>query len=578
MNETIGVKGGKNDRRRLFRRKKRKEKIEQEDIRARELAELEKKVKKQQRYTLIKTLPIVIVGGTIKTLSDVSKDEKPIDKEDVNSKWNIKEYNIDNTTRDRRQKKVNEKSRQVVIVTESGRKILVLIPDKTKTERVISNSAKEKEQKSDSGKATYVSVEIETKSKKEDKRVLPKHKKTSSNVSEKQDHISLPTKKVGVGDEKEEVKSDDYNVNYDFETSIIDENQLPDSMRTILRKLKSRRIFDEYQKLLKDVRYDLRELIFDYNVLVDQEDEVIVSKEAEDILDKLSDVIRRLEELKDKIDIENLDKYDDNYIFTLIEDYLDEFKNKNIISDIKDSSLYILIAEKLEELDKKKDKLSKKVQDKKDLLEDKEEKFLELKEKFYSIERFNDELYQFQMEQEALVREVQEKVKNAVDVSERVEIQFEYMNRQMRRLFRLLAFQMFLPGPKYAKGLASTAAAYLYFMQNIIKPKTTTKKYKVITVKDYSDDINRSLDSIDEASYLLGKTDKQIDKMIKEIKTEYADYLGVFKECDELLSNLKKMKSSIEEKKYEMDRIKQQQKMELSKNNAKVITRGEYPM
>ncbi|MBR5370281.1 MAG: hypothetical protein IK137_03140 [Bacilli bacterium] len=66
MDETIGVKGGHNDRRRtLIISKKQKEKLKkyQEE---KELKELEKEVKRKQKYTLIKTLPIVIVGQTIK--------------------------------------------------------------------------------------------------------------------------------------------------------------------------------------------------------------------------------------------------------------------------------------------------------------------------------------------------------------------------------------------------------------------------------------------------------------------------------------------------------------------------------
>ena len=72
MDETIGAKGGYNDRRRtLIITNKQKEKLKEKQ-QEKELKELEEKVKKQQIYTLIKSLPIAIGGGTFKILYDIN--------------------------------------------------------------------------------------------------------------------------------------------------------------------------------------------------------------------------------------------------------------------------------------------------------------------------------------------------------------------------------------------------------------------------------------------------------------------------------------------------------------------------
>ena len=76
MDETIGVKGGHNDYKRMFTiTKKQKEKLKkyQEE---KELKELEKEVKRKQIYTLIKTLPIVITGATFKELTTKKETKK----------------------------------------------------------------------------------------------------------------------------------------------------------------------------------------------------------------------------------------------------------------------------------------------------------------------------------------------------------------------------------------------------------------------------------------------------------------------------------------------------------------------
>ena len=86
------------------------------------------------------------------------------------------------------------------------------------------------------------------------------------------------------------------------------------------------------------------------------------------------------------------------------------------------------------------------------------------------------------------------------------------------------------------------------------------------------------MNSIENAQNLLSKTSGQISKMLDEMEYEFKDYLGVIPDVDEVLSNLRKIKSEIEEKEYEMQKIKEEQEKVLEENNSKVLKRGEYPM
>lgn len=567
MDETIGAKGGYNDRRRtLIITNKQKEKLKEKQ-QEKELKELEEKVKKQQIYTLIKSLPIAIGGGTFKILYDIGTGKKNIDKQEEYSKWKVKEYDADMSVKSRQEKEYEKKKKKVVVIQPDGRKVVVLVPieeDKkeekkkiheeevNKQEEVIKSNKKKQEKEIEKEVIEYEKIE-------ENKKETKKEKEDISFKKQEENILKTETKEI----EKEE------NISFD---------DLTPAMKDKFDKLKARKIIDEYSKQLKDIRYDLRKLISEYNVLVDEKDNAITSKEMEDILDKLSEIIWKVDELKSKIQIDNLDKYDDNYIYTLIEDYLTEFKDKKLISEIKDSPLYIMIAEKLDELDKRKDELNKEVNDKKDELVEKEIDFDKLKEKYYSIDKFNKELIEFQKQQDALLKEVQEKVANAVTVSERVQVEMEAMNLQSRRLLRRLTMAMLFPGTRIARGTALTTAAYLSFVRQILNPRTTTRRYRVINVEDYSSDIEYTISSIEDAIGVLGKTSKQVDKLISQIYDEFKDYIGVIKECDELLSNLQKIKSELAEKEYEMERVKKAQERELEKNNAKVLTRGEYPM
>ena len=563
MNETIGVKGGKNDRRRSIKIKEAKKKKIEVQEKDRELLELEKEVKKQQAFTLIKTLPIAVVGGTFKMFYDTAVGKGPSNKEEYNSNWKIKEYDSDNSTLQHGEKPKERK----VVLTPDGQKVVVYIDagdDKKNILEDILILPKPEDVKIDEIPKTSENDVIEVL---DDKKNNDKRKFVTSNInissnistnnSSNKENDTIRNGFVGVGD-------------VTVDNSSIDYSDLSNVSSETLSKLKARKILDVYEKQLKDVRYELRHLVFDYNALIDAEDDIVLSSDAQIILDRLSDIISKIDELKKKIKIDNLDRYDDNYIYTLIEGYLDEFKNQQAVSGLKDSPLYLLISEKLDELDSKKNDLNKRVEQ--------EEVFEELRKKYSKLDRFNQEMYKFQAEQEELLKELQEKVRTAESVEEKIRYEVQYMNRQSRRTLRLLTLQMMFPGPRIARGLATTAASYLYFMNNIVRPRTVAKKYRVVKVIDYSSDIKNNISLVDDAMKTLGKTSSQIDKMISMINTEYSDYFGVIPECDELLSNLKKIKNDIEEKEYEMEKVKEQQRLLLEKNNAKVLKRGEYTM
>ena len=561
MNEAIGSKGTGND---LLKTKRiiKKKKVDKE------IEELEKEVKKKQKYTLIKTVPLIVGITTFEALYDTSKVKSKKDeakkKEEIQVEQKQEEKEIPKVKEEKQPiVKKEEPKKEKVVITIDGEEIVVYVEKKNieikepPKEELKEYEIDEKEEVKEESKG------IEQEEKEEEKQEVKKEIKEEA-IKEKQEDI-LDVVEDAKGIELQDLTKEEFS------------DLSPENLE-LLDKLKSRRIIDYYEEKLKDIRFELRNIEYEYNILAEEHEEAIKSEELEVILDRLTEVIAKIEELKDKIKIENLDLYDENYIFYLIQESLEYFKTGTIIDDIKDSKLYILISEKLDELDKKKDDLEKEVEYKKEKLELKEEEFEELKERFSSIDKINNDLLLFQYEQEKLLDEIRVKINESTTEKERVETEIVGMTKQSKRLLNLLSLQMLLPGPRNAKRVAAASAAYLYFVNNVLKPNTRTRRYKIISVKDYSDSILDSIEKIDEASLLLDKTSIQIDKMIKEIKEKYSDYLDAIPECREMLSNLNKIKEEVKEKEYEMKKLKQQQELEYERNNAKVKTIGEYPV
>lgn len=502
MNESIGEKGGSNDLRKtkiIIDKKLKKEEQEKED---QEIKELEEKLKKKRFYTLIRTIPLVIGGTTLRAFYDKNREKKELKLE----------------------KKKEKKKQQEDKIEEE---LFEPIDYDPLTESPVSFE-------------NTVSTEIDP-------------------LEKKLDEIEI----LSFDDEQKPLEELEF-------------NELPIHLQEKLEKLKSRKIVEEYENTLKELRYELRQNISDYNVL--EEDKKIPSSRADKLVDKLSTMIDKMEELKGKISINNLEDYDDNYIYYLIESTFQEFRNGKEVDEIKDSSLYITIADKIDEINKKKTTLNKEVEEKKEVLEEKQKDFESVKKEYYSINQFNKDLLMFQYDQDRLLKEVQEKVRTAETIKEKTVTEVEAMDKQSRRLLRLLTFQMLLPSRKFAKGVASSTAAYLYFVNKIMHPKTTIRKYQVILVKDYSDEILNSIENLESTLKVISKTKDQIDKTIIEIKDKYKDYADILPEYEDILRNLKRIKQEMEEKEYEMKRIKEEQEKELEKNNAKVKTKGEYPV
>ena len=548
MNETFGVKGGHNDRRRMIIRKEQRKKLKEAE--QEELINLEKKVKNGQIMNLIKFLPVAIVGQTVQTLTNTSKNQNKKDSFSQQEKLLGKDINSSK----------KEQNKSILGTLKNGNLVFKRdkeIPNLSSKDNIDSAEKRDKYRESkptkEIGRNTIFIPNFSS-------------QKKSSVSSQKKSPVSSQ-KKSPVSSQKEFFSS------FQKESTGID--VVLNS--SILEKIKRRKIVDVYEKELKDLRYDLRKIIFEYNALVQEDDEVVFSKDVEDLMDRLSVLIEKIELLKSKMNIDNLDKYDDNYIYTLIEDYLSEFKAGKAITSIKDSPLYILISEKLNELESKKDSFKKGLDIKREELRAKEESFEELEKKYYYIDKINEELSKFQRGQEFLLKDIQEKVNSAVTVQEKVEVQVKSLNIGLKRIINLMILSTFVPGRIASKGLAASIASYLMFAKQILHPETVSKKYKVITVEDYTADIERNIRSIEDSISMLYKTEKQIDKIIYEIEEDFADYIDVLPECKSLLSNLKKIKSAVKEKEYEMEKIKKEQEVQLENNNAKILTKGVYP-
>ena len=542
MNETIGVKGGHNDHLRTLRitqEFKRKLEYLQEEQHQKELEELEKKVKQQQRITFLKTLPIVIVGQIYTTLTENNAKKKELVLKEAIER--LKKENA-----------FSEKDLNKIIEALKNSNLISLEPELLAKLGVPVETYK-RTAELDLTDFLYPDRVVST----DTTRSILKANEDIKKINEESTTVAKATHKE---EQKAGIKA-------------------YDTIEERINKLKNHKIVEEYELKLKDIRKDLRGLVYEYNVLSDESETLTSSKQAEELLDKLTVIINKMEDLKKALDIPNVDQYDDNYLYTLIEEYLDQFANNQFVDEIKDSDLYIMISNKLKELDKEKDKLQTKVETKKEELLINEESIDEIKEKYHNFDKINNNLMQFQLEQDKLLDEIRIKMSQATTESERAEIRIAGMTIQTRRLMNALTASLFIPGARTARTMAIMTASSMYFMRNLVHPQTVTRRYRTVHTEDYAKEIESSILDIEDITTLIKRTSKQVDITIREVEKEFAEYMNIYPECRELLNNLIKIKNEIKEKEYELEKIKEEQEKNLELNNQKVLTLNyETPM
>lgn len=570
FDESRGQKGGINDRRRVM--KLRKKEIE----RLKELNEeesLKKELKERETKELLSIIPIVI----IKILIDNTRSKKIVNidrKKDIKEKEKKEETitQLEEKPEEKNEESKKELSEQVKPESNEGFvKVdrieeeknespiieniilpgILLLQDKPKIIKVDKvKDIDEKELKEDSSKE-------ETKELEEQEEIKSDDKEKSEEAKEEVKEETRQEKKEEKSEKKEKSQSGEE------KQSEIDKK---------LERLQSNKIVEKYADKLMAIRHDLRNIIFEYNMIVDRNNKLQTKEEAEKLLDSLNKLIKKIDELKKKLDIPDSDKYDETYLYAIAEEYMKEFSNNKPIKEIKSSPLYISISEKVKELDKAKNKLKKTIDDNKKSLGIKEAQVEKLKSNYDKMSDFDKKMDDFTTQAEKELKDVEDKVKNSVDIKREMEYRVVEANRMSRLLVGLMAVEAMLPTNRSTKRAALIATAGAYVLNRLLNRRRVQVRENVkVTVKDYSERIEKDLDKIEDVQKNLSKNCAELDKIISLLENDYKNVVSANSEYKELLINLKIIKSNLQEKEYDLKRINDDTKKSLDENNHKVM-------
>lgn len=323
-----------------------------------------------------------------------------------------------------------------------------------------------------------------------------------------------------------------------------------------ISKIKSKKILEEYEDKLKDLRYKLRTSYYEQSIL----DEV---KELEDNpsnenLKKINKLIDKLDDYKENISINTKYLVEENYIKELVNEDMKKIQEESLLVEESASDVFKSIDSKVEEIKKIENNIKENIEQEKIWKNIDEEKLEELKEKDLNIEKHKNDLIKFQDEEDKITKVVQEKIKKETNIFEKERIKLSGMSIGSALAIRNVRRNMRPIGVRSGRKIFNFITTYLYYFSMINTVKPIRNRYKKLDLNKYQKEVEKSLEEIDKVLIDIKKTGKKLENTIKEFIMKYEKYSNT-SEYKSILDNLMQMDKALKEKEYEIEQIKKQE-------------------
>lgn len=355
-----------------------------------------------------------------------------------------------------------------------------------------------------------------------------------------------------------------------------------------LENVKDKKLIKHYEEKLKEKRVEIKLLAASIPLSVGTD---IYYEKADEIYKKINIVLSKLNDLEQKIKVDG-NLYDDNYINYLVDSYTKEFDDGRLVAEIKNSELYRDISTKIEQLEEEKAKIKRLVSEKQKDLDSEEIINDETETNSYNINTTSmypeEEIKEDKNVEEKIIEEAPEETDdfsfddekkeydNFIDQQEHIKIEEEReeakarseienyklriaaIKKQCESLKRMITKRSLVkPTVRNAKLITVTVLASIYNMRNILRNKKFRRRRKRLTRIEYTKAIENDPNEISNVSILINKSYQQIDALISEIKTKFSSFNAI--EYQSLISDLEEIKRILEEREYEIERVRKRQ-------------------
>jgi len=215
--------------------------------------------------------------------------------------------------------------------------------------------------------------------------------------------------------------------------------------------------------------------------------------------------------------------------------------NSTTLNQIHEIEEFIDIINNIIEIEKQKDIVQESIDSKLVDFSIRDEDFVKLQDQYTNIEGINTALDKYNLDIEAMLNSLNEKIANSEEITRRIEVTTEMvpdLNRMMQATILLASSRMIPPTPAGNLFRATLFISAAHMLASAFTPRTEEREIIKTTVTDYSKDILNSKDSIKDVLGSVEDAFSKIDYMKDTFEKEFSQFKNQIPEYDELLKNI----------------------------------------
>ena len=463
------------------------------------------------------------------------------------------------------QKQLEENNQEIVKENNEKEKKTQEEKQKQNQENLLSNNQekeKSKQQKNDQKQEQTGQQEGSTETSKEDELVKIDDVKESTlteipaqNLTFEDTQDKLKPNISDVGDKKysDEIEKTQTRIKEYEKTEDIEQPELVSKLEIIKRKA----IMDAYDKYLSEKRHELNKLINTYNTINNEYNENYDIEEVKEMIREIEDILTKVKSLKRKLSFSDINSEENKKLYEIFKDYATDLVNGKHMEDVEKNPFYLTLYNKSQELEDKSRKLKSNLDNRIDILKTNQENIDKATEKYFEMEDLQKE-FEFQKKRlDEITKEMEYKIKHAVDKHEEVRVIYEGLRESTKFLLAASVFNSLRRNtPKYQRSLLLSLTG-ISLIHDALNPKMRREEQTKFRVTNYLNEIHYSLQDFDKTLDYISAAKNDLDDILNECKTTFKEYIDVYPEFSDIISKFEILSDDIEKEEEDIKRIKQ---------------------
>lgn len=331
-----------------------------------------------------------------------------------------------------------------------------------------------------------------------------------------------------------------------IETPIVDEVKQDD-------KLLELAIIKELTRVIKEDLAELEKLEYEMMVIHDKEEKEYDTKDHDNI------------NLRDFIN--------DNDLYRIVREYTENVKDNVLYDDIQKIEEYISVIDKIAMGEKESESLQNELDDKLDKFNIRDDEFDLMVNSFDNIDDINKRIDAFTKSQDAIIYDLEEKIKSNGDITTNIETYTEFVTHTENLIAAALLFNASKKIPPTPAGMIVKSGMIIQAVDlaaNFIERRDKTRQTTRVRYDDFSKDINNAIYEVDTASLKIDDAFGKISDLRNDFMNQCSEYQGDIKEFDNFIKMLDDAEAQLKVNKKMLTDYSYSFKQTLDKNNAKV--------